>query len=99
MASMTTKSLPAPCILVNFSFICELYCECVDHRTLFIKASLARLPGLESLVRPKILGWRFPHPVFDEGIHAPGRRRDILARVIFPGRIESDLPAAIVRQE
>src|SRR5437868_3230096 len=69
IASMTTKSLPAPCILVNLSF---MLFRLVERR-------LAGRARLEAFMGPQIFGWRLAHALLDEGVHAAGRVDHVLA--------------------
>src|SRR6185436_20662519 len=79
VASMTTKSLPVPCILVNGSFIGGAS----------IEPDFAFRARLEPLVQPKVLLGHLEHALLDESQHAPRVRRVVAAREIVPRRIDA----------
>src|SRR5258708_7624005 len=93
--SITTKSLPAPCIFVNFSFI---RCAGRRNREGSIPSRLARRPGLETLVCPEVLLGHFAHAILDESVHAARVGRIVAAWEILPYRIAPQLVSGAARQ-
>src|SRR2546430_1480279 len=93
--SITTKSLPAPCIFVNFSFIRRAG---TLSREGSIPSGLTRRSRLETLVRPEVLLGHFAHALLDEGVHAARVGRIVVGREIFPDRIAPQLVAVAARQ-
>src|SRR5258708_13457029 len=89
--SITTKSLPAPCIFVNFSFI---RCAGRRNREGSIPSRLARRPGLETLVCPEVLLGHFVHAILDESVHAARVGGIVAAGEILPYRIAPQLVSA-----
>src|SRR5450830_2151660 len=94
MASMTMKSLPAPCILVNWSFMVGRSLVLV-----MVERSLAFGARLEAFMGPEVFGRRFAHALFDEGIHAARGSRDVFAGVVVPRWIIRHFPALVIGQE
>src|SRR5882762_11958211 len=94
--SITTKSLPAPCIFVNLTFT---RCARRRNREGSIPFDLTRWPGLETLVRSEVLLRHFAHALVDKGVHTARVRLIVVAREIFPGRIAPQLISGAARQQ
>src|SRR3989475_8816724 len=93
--SITTKSLPAPCIFVNFSFIRR---ACGRNREGSIPFGFTRWSGFETLVRPEVLLGHFAHALLDERVHATRVRSIVIARKILPDRIAPQLVSGAARE-
>src|SRR4051812_28963140 len=78
--SITTKSLPWPCILVERSLMVSFS---------LVRRRLARRARLEALVRPEVLLGHLAHALLDEGVHAPHIGLDVARRIVPPCRIET----------
>src|SRR5260221_6511905 len=74
VASMTTKSLPVPCILVNGSFMASAS----------IESGFPFWARLESLVQAEALLGHLQHSLLDVSQHAPRVCRVVAAREIVP---------------
>src|SRR5450830_1296952 len=96
MALRTTKSLPAPCILVNLSFMVSRSDCQLDSS---VRRRLAGRAGLESFVGPEVFGRRLAHALFNKSIHAAGGGQHVVARVIVPCRIKFYFPTLVIGQE
>src|SRR5258706_6794752 len=79
VASMTTKSLPVPCILVNGSFMASAS----------IESGFPFRARLEPLVQPEVLLGHLEHALLDESQHAPRVCRVVAAREIVPRRVDA----------
>src|SRR5690554_6435721 len=105
MPSTTTKSLPAPCILVKRNFIERLSPIARNHggagctpdllrppgsMPASVQVGFAGRPGLEAFVAEQVLLGHLEHSLLDEGIDPPGRGDQVRAGVVVPGRIEGD---------
>src|SRR5450830_101404 len=94
MALRTTKSLPAPCILVNLSFMVS-WCQSDSG----VGRRRAGWAGLETFVGPEIFGRRLAHALFNKSVHAAGGGQHVVARVIVPCRIKFYFPTLVIGQE
>src|SRR5215831_14733213 len=78
--SITTKSLPWPCILAKRI-----------RMALFspVRRGLAGRARLEALVRPEILLGHLAHAILDEGVHAAHVGLEVARRIVLPRGIEA----------
>src|SRR5689334_12769762 len=93
--SITTKSLPAPCILVNLSLIRR---ASPRNPAASIPFLLSRRSRLEALVRPEVLLGHLANALLDEGVHAARVGRVVVARKTLPRRIAPQLVSGAARQ-
>src|SRR5450432_3214005 len=88
--SITTKSLPWPCILVKRSLmVCRRGVGRGPILLSPVRRGLARRARLEALVRPEILLGHLFHALLDECVHAAHIGLDVARRVILPRGIEA----------
>src|SRR5690349_1511776 len=78
--SITTKSLPWPCILANRMRI-GLFS--------LVRRRLARRAGLEALVGPEVLLRHLAHPILDERVHAAHVGLEVARGIVLPFGIEA----------
>src|SRR5258708_13478890 len=80
IASITTKSLPCPCIFAKRIFTASFS---------LVRRGLARRARLEAFVRPEILLGHLAHALLDEGVHARDVGLHVAGGITLPRRIKA----------